>query len=44
MTPPRLADRLLHLFCAPDRLEEVQGDLHEEFAWQIRRVGARRAR
>jgi putative ABC transport system permease protein len=25
-------------------LEEVQGDLHEEFAWQLRRVGQRRAR
>ncbi|MFD1145227.1 ABC transporter permease [Larkinella insperata] len=44
MKPPRLADRLLELFCAPDRLEEVLGDLHEEFAWQVRRVGERRAR
>ncbi len=44
MPPPHLADRLLKLFCAADRLEEVQGDLHEEFAWQVRRVGERRAR
>jgi putative ABC transport system permease protein len=44
MTPPRLADRLLRLFCAPHRLEEVQGDLHEEFAYQVGRVGERRAR
>ncbi len=42
--PPRLADRLLHVFCAPHRLEEVQGDLHEEFAYQVRRLGERRAR
>ncbi|RAK02834.1 putative permease [Larkinella arboricola] len=44
MTPPRLADQFLKFFCAPDRLEEVQGDLHEEFAYQVRRVGERRAR
>ncbi|GAB3698824.1 ABC transporter permease [Spirosoma flavus] len=44
MHPPRLADRLLRLFCASDRLEEVQGDLHEEFTYQLRRVGERRAR
>ncbi|WP_421827395.1 ABC transporter permease [Larkinella sp.] len=44
MTPPPLADHLLKLFCAPDRLEEVQGDLHEEFQYQLRRVGVRRAR
>ncbi|MVM37618.1 hypothetical protein GO730_08395 [Spirosoma sp. HMF3257] len=42
--PPRLADRLLRFFCAPHRLEEVQGDLHEEFAWQVERLGERRAR
>ncbi|MBD2702346.1 ABC transporter permease [Spirosoma sp. BT702] len=44
MNPPRLADRLLRLFCASDRLEEVQGDLHEEFTYQLRRIGQRRAR
>ncbi|GAB4014167.1 ABC transporter permease [Spirosoma migulaei] len=44
MTPPRLADQLLRFFCAPHRLEEVQGDLHEEFAWQVERIGERRAR
>ncbi|GAB2544144.1 permease prefix domain 2-containing transporter [Spirosoma aerophilum] len=43
-TPPRLADRLLTLACASHRLEEVQGDLHEEFAYQVRRVGDRQAR
>ncbi|GAB3316533.1 ABC transporter permease [Larkinella ripae] len=44
MTPPRFADCLLKFFCASDRLEEVQGDLHEEFQYQLRRVGQRRAR
>ncbi|MGA0560348.1 FtsX-like permease family protein [Larkinella sp. VNQ87] len=44
MKPPRLADRLLALFCSSDRLEEVLGDLHEEFAYQVSRVGERRAR
>ncbi|GAB4017216.1 permease prefix domain 2-containing transporter [Spirosoma koreense] len=42
--PPQLADRLLRVFCAPERLEEVLGDLHEEFAWQVERIGLRRAR
>ncbi len=44
MPPPHLADRLLKLVCAPHQLEEVQGDLHEEFAYQISRIGERRAR
>ena len=42
--PPRLADRLLRSFCSSDRLEEVQGDLHEEFAHQVEQLGERRAR
>jgi putative ABC transport system permease protein len=42
--PPKLADRLLTLICAPHRLEDVQGDLHEEFAYQVDRIGERRAR
>ena len=42
--PPRLADRFLQFFCAPHLLEEIQGDLHEEFEYQVERVGARRAR
>lgn len=44
MNPPRAADRLLALFCAPHLLEAVQGDLHEEFAWQVERLGKRKAR
>ncbi|MFD2933670.1 ABC transporter permease [Spirosoma flavum] len=42
--PPRWADQLLKFVCAPHRLEEVQGDLHEEFAYQVGRMGERRAR
>ncbi len=42
--PPRLADWLLGWFCAPHLLEEVQGDLHEEFGYQVQRVGQRKAR
>ncbi len=41
--PPALADRLLNWFVAPHRLESIQGDLHEEFAHQVGRVGLRRA-
>ena len=44
MKPPCLADRLLKFICAPHRLEEVQGDLHEEFVYQVQRIGERRAR
>lgn len=42
--PPRWADRLLAWFCAPHLLEELQGDLHEEFYYQVDRLGERRAR
>jgi putative ABC transport system permease protein len=42
--PPRWADRLLAWFCAPHLLEELQGDLHEEYYYQIDRMGVRRAR
>ncbi len=42
--PPQLPDRLLRFFLADDRLEEVLGDLHEEYRWQVNRVGEQRAR
>ena len=42
--PPRLADRLLTWFVAPHLLESLVGDLHEEFAYQVGRIGERRAR
>ncbi len=44
MKPPVAADRLLTLFCPPHLLEAVQGDLHEEFALQVERLGERKAR
>lgn len=42
--PPRWADRLLEWFCAPHLLENVQGDLHEEFQYQIEHIGLQKAR
>lgn len=42
--PPHLADKLLKWFCAPHLLEELQGDLHEEFYYQLERKGYTRAR
>ncbi|WP_421827392.1 ABC transporter permease [Larkinella sp.] len=44
MKPPQLADQLLKFFCSAHRLEEIQGDLHEEFDFQVKRIGERRAR
>ncbi|HEY9049100.1 MAG TPA: permease prefix domain 2-containing transporter, partial [Ohtaekwangia sp.] len=42
--PPRWATRLLQWYCAPHLLEEVQGDLEEEFDYQVQRAGLRQAR
>ena len=42
--PPRWADRLLEWFCAPHLLENVQGDLHEEFFYQVEQIGAKKAK
>ncbi|WP_460948240.1 ABC transporter permease [Spirosoma daeguense] len=42
--PPRLADRLLRLFCAPHLQEEVLGDLHERYVVRMKRSGSTRAR
>lgn len=42
--PPRWADRLLSWLTPPDLLEELQGDLHEQFAQRIDQVGPWRAR
>lgn len=43
-TPPRWATRLLRWYCAPHLLEEVQGDLDEEFDYQVQRIGYRKAK
>lgn len=42
--PPRWADRLLELFCAPHLLEEIQGDLYERFQRQVQLFGLHSAR
>src|ERR1700704_4841602 len=42
--PPRWATRLLQWYCAPHLLEEVQGDLQEEFDYQVRCIGLRKAK
>ncbi|GAB3698894.1 ABC transporter permease [Spirosoma flavus] len=44
MPPPRLADRLLRLFCAPHLQEEVLGDLHERYVMRAERSGKAKAR
>jgi predicted permease len=42
--PPRWADRLLERLCAPEKLEEVLGDLHERYYRDVRRLGGKQAR
>jgi hypothetical protein len=42
--PPRLAQRLLRVFCARARLEEIEGDLHELYARRLADSGVARAR
>ncbi|GAB4035754.1 ABC transporter permease [Spirosoma jeollabukense] len=44
LKPPRLADRLLKLFCAPHLREEVLGDLHERYALRAQQWGDTKAR
>ncbi len=41
--PPKLADDLLCWFCAPELLEEIQGDLHEAFHKRCQQNGPRYA-
>lgn len=42
--PPRWADRLLDWWLPPSEAEDILGDLHEEFSYQVGRIGERRAR
>jgi putative ABC transport system permease protein len=41
--PPRWADQLLEVFCAPYLLEEVQGDLYERYGRDLAQVGIKKA-
>lgn len=41
--PPRWATRLLKWYCAPHLLEEIQGDLLEEFHYKVKQAGLRKA-
>ncbi|GAB4043443.1 ABC transporter permease [Spirosoma litoris] len=43
-SPPRWADHLLNWVTPAELLEELQGDLHEQFAQRVDQVGSRRAR
>ncbi|MGV3560934.1 FtsX-like permease family protein [Larkinella arboricola] len=43
-TPPAWADRLLNALCPPYLLEELLGDLHEQFADQATEFGTAKAR
>lgn len=43
-TPPRWASRLLQWFCAYHLSEEIQGDLEEEFYYQVSKIGLKKAR
>ncbi len=43
LRPPRLARHLLHWFCAPHWLEEIEGDLEEQFVRQTHTSGRRSA-
>lgn len=43
-TPPAWADRLLRWLCPPYLVEELLGDLHEQFADQVDEIGEHKAR
>ncbi len=43
-SPPRWAKQLLQWYCAPHLLEEIEGDLQEEFDYQVKRIGVRKAK
>lgn len=38
--PPRWADRFLELYCNPDLLEQIQGDVHELFYYRMKEKNA----
>ncbi len=44
LSPPRWADRLLAAVLPHDLFEELQGDMHEQFEWQVEELGLAKAR
>jgi putative ABC transport system permease protein len=44
VVPPRWATKLLSWYCAPELLEEIQGDLEEEFRHKLEQSGPFRAK
>lgn len=40
-TPPRWVDSMLKVFCAPELLEEILGDLHERYQLKTKRNGSK---
>lgn len=44
LMPPRWALLLLRWYCAPHLVEEIEGDLQEEFEFQVTQVGIKEAR
>ena len=43
MLPPKLADKLLQLYCRKDKVEDLQGDLYEFFLRNVDSKGRRMA-
>lgn len=41
--PPKLPGRILRFFCADHRIEELEGDLYEEYIENLEAFGARKA-
>ena len=44
ITPPQWANRFLEWYCAPELLDEIQGDLHEAFHRRRKKYSLRKAR
>ena len=42
--PPKWFDRFLEWYCRKDKLEQIQGDLHEMFYWRLSRSGGSHAK
>ena len=42
--PPRIPQRFLHWYCKPEMLEDIEGDIHEDFIKRYQRSGKTVAR